>query len=163
MNIERRDQFFRCLLGLRYFDGLECGIGRSPTGQDFYFKIIGADEDQDERLFAIAGVPYEIAERMWRAFELVEEPRFPEWYPHSGGVGQIASQIDQAIESMEMGVRTVGYSIAAQSRDLVGVTLVAVIDDALGPAFRGVVNERAFLRFKTQHVLEEFLLSLRHR
>src|SRR5262249_25841849 len=98
------------MLGLEYYDGPMSGVGQTEDRKAYYFTIVAWDEEHLERVFAVAEIPGIVADRVWKAFEAVEPPRFPKWYPQSDGVGATRDEVTAAVALARAESKRAGFT-----------------------------------------------------
>lgn len=149
------------ILGLDYFDGPMSGVAIQTDGKAYYFKIVGWDEEHCERVFAMAEIQTKVAERVWRAFEAVEAPRLPTWYPQSDGIGETRVEVHAAIAALRADWQSARFAKIIQSEDLSGKVIGIELRDADVQTIQQMVSTDKLIEVKSAPVLEEFLRTIR--
>ena len=158
--IQIHESYFERVLGLEYFDGPMTGVAIQADGKAYYFTIVGWDEEHHERVFAVAEIQTKVAERVWRAFEAVEVPRLPMWYPQSDGTGDTRAEVDAAIAALRIEWEDRGFRRIIQSRDLTGRVIDTELNDADFHTIQEMVSVGKVLEVKSASVLDEFIRML---
>jgi hypothetical protein len=159
--IQKRISYFDKVLGLEYFDGPMDGVGILPDKSAYHFKIVGWDRDHVERVFASAEISGHTAEALWAAFQAVEPPRSPEWYPQSTGVGDTQANVHAAVAAVRAESKRTGITRVLQSQDLIGETTSVAVDAAQSRATQRMVSEDKIVQLESVPALEDFLRRLR--
>jgi hypothetical protein len=162
MTIELADltSYFQEVLILDYYDGPMAGVGLLPDRSAYYFKIVGWDKDQLERVFGIAAISALTANQLWDAFRSVEPPRQPTWWPQSGGSGDIAIKIRGAISAVCSEAERTGPTRLIQSRDLIGPTKLVMLDTTQVRMVHGVMFSDKWIDLGEEPLIEELLRHL---
>jgi hypothetical protein len=148
---------FERVLGLEYFDGPMAGVGYCLNGETYYVRIVGWDEAHLERLFALAAIPRDLADRVWGVFEAVETPRFPVWYPQSDGLGDVRAAVNSVMHDVRVEVGRGEFQGLLQSRDLRNDVVYTELSKNESDALRRVVDAEELVELKSAAPLEEFL------
>jgi hypothetical protein len=156
-DFEQSNPYFAKVLGFEYFDGPMAGIGILPNRAAQYFKIVAWDEEHDVRLFAIIAISPEKADRVWSAFEAVEPPRLPGWYPQSMGHGDIGANVQTSIEAVRADAECARVEKVVQSHDLTGMTMSVTINDSQAQAIRRMMSDDRLVELGAATILDDFL------
>lgn len=72
----------RWIIASEYYDGAMAGIGeRSTDGATVWFRTVAWDDEQWQRVFAIAAVEPPLGQSLIRELEKVEKRQSPFWLP----------------------------------------------------------------------------------
>jgi hypothetical protein len=158
----RLSSYFDKVLILDYFDGPMAGVGVLPDKSTHYFKIVGWDEEQLERVFSTTEISALTAQELWDAFRTVEPSRQPTWWPQSRGTGDIAIRTDGAVSAVCSEAERAGATRLIQSRDLIGPTMLVMLNAAQGRMIQRMMLSGKWLDLSEEPLIEELLRHLAH-
>jgi hypothetical protein len=146
----------RAIIVLEYYDGPMTGVGFLADGSGIYFRLVAWDEEQWQRIFAVASVPEKYIQNIWDAFSTVEIPRKPIWCPASDGDNSIRQIIEQAILAVEAVAAQAKSLLLVESRSLVGKSSAVPLTELEIKKVRELLRQNRVLDLHSSSITQEF-------
>jgi hypothetical protein len=151
------------LIALEYYDGPTTGVGWLPSKETIYFKLVGWDREQWQRLFLTIPIESTLVNDLQLLLEEYEIKKLPIWIPNArNDVPQTAPILATFRARLEETLKHAKTVSIVESRDLVhGVSRVASLSDTDSTLALSCARANRVSTLLTKHIFDDFLAQIR--
>jgi hypothetical protein len=142
-----------------YYDGATTGIGfRNRDGGIVFFRAVGWDEEQWERVFALTLVSKPITERLIRELEKLEPRRLPFWLP---GPASLVPATQSSWDEIQQAALLASDWQLVECHDLLEAAKEISTSSNEGQKVADLVRRAFILEVRGPALLDDFLRQIR--
>lgn len=161
VNLKSATHYCRALIALKYFDGPTAGVGWLHSDATIYFKLVGWDTEQWQRLFATIPIDSSLVTNLQATFSKYESKRLPIWIPNARNDAPDATRVANAFErEIDKLLESAVELSLVESHDLLHDARVAVLSREHSIRALSCMKENRVLSLRADHMFEDFLVQM---